>query len=78
MMKLKVNDYCEFPSTLNLQEYSRQFLRKQENTKAVEDEEDEGAEYYNYVLKGVVVHIGSADSGHYYSFIQDRVTSKWY
>ncbi len=29
-------------------------------------------------MKGVVVHIGSADSGHYYSFIQDRVTSKWY
>lgn len=24
------------------------------------------------------MHIGSADSGHYYSFIQDRVTSKWY
>lgn len=24
-----------------------------------------------YKLKGVVVHTGSADSGHYYSFIED-------
>jgi len=25
--------------------------------------------YYEYNLKGVVIHIGSADSGHYYSYI---------
>lgn len=29
MIKLKVNDYCEFPQNLNLREYSRQHLRKQ-------------------------------------------------
>ncbi len=28
--------------------------------------------YYKYVLKGIVVHAGTADQGHYYSFIQDR------
>jgi ubiquitin C-terminal hydrolase len=28
--------------------------------------------YYNYKLKGIVVHHGTADQGHYYSFIQDR------
>jgi ubiquitin C-terminal hydrolase len=28
-------------------------------------------EYFRYKLKGVVVHTGSADSGHYYSFIED-------
>jgi ubiquitin C-terminal hydrolase len=26
--------------------------------------------YYEYKLKGVVIHIGYADSGHYYSLIQ--------
>lgn len=28
--------------------------------------------YYEYKLKGVVIHIGYADSGHYYSLIQER------
>lgn len=29
--------------------------------------------YYDYELVGVVVHIGSADAGHYYSYIKERV-----
>lgn len=29
-------------------------------------------EYFEYELRGCVVHTGSADSGHYYSYIQDR------
>ena len=29
-------------------------------------------DYYKYKLKGVVVHDGMADYGHYYSFIKDR------
>ena len=28
--------------------------------------------YYKYNLKGIVVHYGTADQGHYYSFIKDR------
>jgi ubiquitin C-terminal hydrolase len=28
--------------------------------------------YYKYRLKGIVVHYGTADQGHYYSFIQGR------
>lgn len=40
-------------------------------------------DYYQYNLKGVVVHNGTSDSGHYYSFIKDREESKdenggWY
>jgi hypothetical protein len=31
------------------------------------------AEYYEYQLVGIVVHQGSADSGHYYSFVKERV-----
>ena len=40
--------------------------------KTAEAEEERGAEYYQYVLRGVVVHTGSANGGHYYSFIQER------
>ena len=38
-------------------------------------------EYYEYQLSGIVVHSGTADSGHYYSFIKDREnpeSGKWY
>jgi ubiquitin carboxyl-terminal hydrolase 9/24 len=29
-------------------------------------------QYYDYNLKGMVIHMGTAEQGHYYSFIQDR------
>lgn len=29
-------------------------------------------QYFQYALAGVVVHQGTADSGHYYSFIKER------
>jgi hypothetical protein len=34
--------------------------------------------YYKYKLKGVVVHYGTADGGHYYSYIKERGNDKWY
>lgn len=38
------------------------------------------AGYYKYKLNGCVVHSGTADSGHYYSFIRDQTKpgDKWY
>lgn len=30
--------------------------------------------YYHYKLAGVLVHMGTADSGHYYSYIKQRDT----
>ena len=29
-------------------------------------------QYFMYKLKGIVVHNGTSDSGHYYAFIKDR------
>lgn len=36
------------------------------------DEDEEFAEHYEYKLIGVTVHTGTADGGHYYSFIKER------
>ncbi len=35
-------------------------------------------EYYQYRLKGVILHIGNADAGHYISLIRDNASNKWY
>merc|ERR1712154_384362 len=34
-------------------------------------------EYYQYELVGILVHTGSAEAGHYYSYIRDRVSGEW-
>jgi ubiquitin C-terminal hydrolase len=39
---------------------------------------DPASPYYQYALKGVVAHMGAIDSGHYYSFIRDKATGKWF
>ncbi|KAA0149625.1 hypothetical protein FNF29_05837 [Cafeteria roenbergensis] len=33
---------------------------------------------YLYDLAGIVVHTGTAQSGHYFSFIKDRATGRWF
>ncbi|XP_032664565.1 ubiquitin carboxyl-terminal hydrolase puf isoform X2 [Odontomachus brunneus] len=46
-----------------------------------EEEEEEEMEHYLYDLIGVTVHTGTADGGHYYSFIRDRTSpnkDKWF
>ena len=48
--------------------------------KGTEEGEIEGEEYqedyFTYKLKGIVVHTGSADSGHYYSYAEGK-NGKW-
>jgi hypothetical protein len=33
--------------------------------------------YYKYRLKGVLIHLGTADSGHYYTYVQSRTSDQW-
>lgn len=84
----KINDYCEFPMELDMRPYSQQEMARQdllakmeEKGRAVDDlNEDEllvlnrqvPDNYYKYTLKGIICHYGTADQGHYYSFIKDR------
>lgn len=51
-------------------------IREQKEGEAIGQElEDES---YEYDLIGVTVHTGTADGGHYYSFIRDRTRDKWF
>jgi ubiquitin carboxyl-terminal hydrolase 9/24 len=91
MTRLKVNDYCEFPTEIDMEPFTQEGLERKELLKKKEKAMQEGVEfdkeipgvlfpedYYNYKLKGAVIHMGTADSGHYYSFIQDRAKEQWY
>ena len=78
MMRLKVNDHYEFPHVLNMKPYTQEGLLEKEHPDKKPDV-DYPDDYYEYELRGVVVHAGTAEQGHYYSFIQERVgEKKWY
>ena len=66
----KINSEFTFPEKLNLKpfcvhEITKGFSKKNESQEIYEKEDS----YYDYELKGINVHIGSADGGHYFSFI---------
>jgi ubiquitin C-terminal hydrolase len=62
MEKLKINDLLEFPMELDMFPYTSEAL-------AAANADDTSR---MYDLVGVVVHSGTSDTGHYYSFIKDR------
>lgn len=79
MRNVKLNDRCEFPMVLNMEPYTKEYIARQEldaaNLRMSQDREEDDLpryppEYYEYALVGIVVHQGSADSGHYYSFVK--------
>ncbi len=87
MQKFKINDYCEFPTKLNMEPYTEEGLAKKDREKERAKAKKEGRDieepptqskvqyppaYYEYKLTGVVIHIGTADAGHYYSLAMDR------
>ena len=94
MTRFKINDYCEFPTEIDMKQYSQEYLtmldvkRMMEEKSLTRDDlsEDERQildrvfldEYYFYKLKGIVIHDGTSDQGHYYSFIQDRDSNGWF
>jgi hypothetical protein len=94
LSRYKLNSYCEFYDDLDMRDYCQETLAKKELLKVMKDEklsyemlsDDQKAifdynlpdNYYKYKLKGVVVHYGTADGGHYYSYIKERGSDKWY
>eukprot|EP01022_Parablepharisma_sp_SALTPOND_P032448 TRINITY_DN845_c0_g2_i1.p1 TRINITY_DN845_c0_g2~~TRINITY_DN845_c0_g2_i1.p1 ORF type:complete len:2060 (+),score=156.24 TRINITY_DN845_c0_g2_i1:5530-11709(+) len=74
MQKVKLNDYCEFPMSLSMDPFMVDYLENphEASVKTTRSENE-------YRLVGVVIHRGIADSGHYYSLINDRENpSKWF
>ncbi|XP_070409718.1 ubiquitin carboxyl-terminal hydrolase 34 isoform X3 [Nothobranchius furzeri] len=86
MMKEKVNTHFSFPLRLDMTPYTEDFLMgKGEHKEGFREEGDsKGPGSYEYDLIGVTVHTGTADGGHYYSFIRDIINphayknNKWY
>jgi ubiquitin carboxyl-terminal hydrolase 34 len=66
MQKEKLYDYFQFPMRVNMKKYTRAVIDDGQDASTVPDEP------YEYQLSGVVVHSGSAEMGHYYSFIKVR------
>ena len=77
----KINSKFEFPTKLNLKHFCVEEVIKNlpkstdngknenENKDAALDIYSREDEYYEYELKGINVHTGTADGGHYFSFI---------
>ena len=58
MLKEKLNDYCEFPLNINFQKWTVSY--------------NADPKEFDYDLVGVVVHSGTAEGGHYFSYIKER------
>mmetsp|Transcript_7871 Transcript_7871/g.15214 ORF Transcript_7871/g.15214 Transcript_7871/m.15214 type:complete len:2832 (+) Transcript_7871:1305-9800(+) len=67
-VNMKINSRLEFPRTFNVEPYTKAGLERKERG----EEAEPNLEPYDYELVGVVVHTGTAESGHYYSYIQHR------
>ena len=90
MMKEKVNTHFSFPLRLDMSQYMEVNLMGPDKLQDDDEKngsnftEDSESECYEYELIGVTVHTGTADGGHYYSFIRDRINQskngqdKWY
>ena len=71
MTKIKINDYYEFPIDLDMTNYTYDYLNNKNNY-------DRKKNNNLYKLKGFVVHSGTCENGHYYSFIYDHNYNQWF
>ena len=66
----KINSKFEFPNTINLKNFCVEEIAEIKNNSQDSDSIYQKLDdYYEYELKGINVHLGSAEGGHYISFI---------
>ena len=65
--RMKLNDYFQFPREIDLFPYTLGHIEMQEM--GIKRRREDTEEIYELV--GVLVHTGTAESGHYYSYIHD-------
>lgn len=71
-LREKVNDAFPFPTLVNLFPYSKEGLQAQTAGSARKGSHSARPDsYYIYELQGIVVHTGTTDSGHYFSYIRE-------
>lgn len=63
LQRSKINDYFAFPTRLDMKPYT-----------ILSNSPDSPEDWFELV--GVLVHSGTAESGHYYSFIKERPTTR--
>jgi ubiquitin C-terminal hydrolase len=68
-LREKVNDFFPFPMKLNMLPYTKEGIYNTDIKVNC---------YYEYELSGIVVHTGTTNSGHYYSYIKDDTSNKWF
>jgi ubiquitin carboxyl-terminal hydrolase 34 len=66
MTRCKVNDEFRFPQSIDMAPYNVESLSNPEDAASPD----------TFELVGVLVHSGTAESGHYYSYIRERPTSR--
>lgn len=59
---IKLNAYCEFPLTLDMGPFIGDHVENE----------------HQYSLVGVLIHVGTAQRGHYYSLIKERQANRWF
>ncbi|KAI1484153.1 hypothetical protein F4774DRAFT_405354 [Daldinia eschscholtzii] len=65
LTRSKINDYFPFPNEINMQPYTIEHLSDPSGS----------TEPDMFELVGILVHSGTAESGHYYSYIRERPTA---
>ena len=78
--QVKVNDRFDFPVDLDMKPYTIEGRPDRIAVKATDEDgkplgptlTEREDEYYKYKLMGIVVHTGTAQAGHYYSYIRER------
>lgn len=62
LQRSKINDHFSFPTKIDMRPYKVEYL--------MDDPEDIPEDIFELV--GILIHSGTAESGHYYSFIRER------